>query len=405
MYIYRGKITSAVRRALKGRSAMSSAQQSTILEQRNILGEKIRAWIHLRTVYIPGLLQLLVDLKDTNPSEPDEKPEGFKLWLPSEIPPTRRRAACIEGLPEIESKLRTAQCNDALDDVRHTMRVKARMVQFKNQNVRGQREGIRSRAVVDRVHEKATAAVQRYRTAREAKMNLDGPGDWEIGLKVLKDEDVRSYKDPQRAKSGGGRAGTNEDTVNGIPVIYRVSEAATTEVEPEEDLLEPAERSSRSGTGETRKQISWIWTSSRSLNIDDNTDEDDQVLRAEWCRSRARGKRAGEEVLKLQEEMNRTLRFLEWKSEWWLQCAASRTASSDIAEGLAAYAKEQSQLQLSLRAEFRRLWGRPLTEELFVPLFPDVDDDEGNDEDSDDEDPENKREGHLDADDYESEDE
>jgi len=111
---------------------MSSAQQSTIQEQRNVLREKICAWMHLQTVYIPGLLQLLTDLKDANPSEPDEKPEGFKLWLPSEIPSIRRRAACIEGLAEIEAKLRTAQCNDALDDICHTMRVKARMVQFKN---------------------------------------------------------------------------------------------------------------------------------------------------------------------------------------------------------------------------------------------------------------------------------
>jgi len=235
-------------------------------------------------------------------------------------------------------------------------------------------------------------------------MNLDGPGDWENGLKVLRDEDVRSYKDPQRAKRGGGRAGTNEDTINGIPVIHRVS-AATEETKTGDHWLEAEEQSRGRGTGETRKEISWIWTSSRSLNIDDNTDEDDQVLRAEWCRSRARAKRAGEEVLKLQEEMNRTVRFLEWKSSWWLQRAATRDGPSDIAEGLAAYANEQSQLQLSLRGKFRRLWGSPLAEDLFLPLFPDPDDNKGNDKDSDDKDPEKEREGHLDDDDYESKEE
>ena len=41
----------------------------------------------------------------------------------------------------------------------------------------------------------------------------------------------------------------------------------------------------RDGTGETRHMLSWIWTTdSRTPNPDD---DDDEILRVEWAKSRA----------------------------------------------------------------------------------------------------------------------
>lgn len=380
---HRQKLLSIIHSASKGRTTISTAQRASIKEQRTVLRDKLTAWLQLRSVYIPGLLQLLSDINKSAPAQPDEEPETFELWLPSALPETRRRAACYEGLPSIESRLRTAQCYDSLDDVRYVMRVKARMVQFKNQNVRGQREGIRSRAVVDRVHEKAMTAVRRYRRSRQAKLTLDGPGEWEKSLRDLRDEDVRSYRDPERMKSGMGRVGTNEDTVDGVAVIQSRADPLPI---PEENILRDDHRNAHSGTGETYKMLSWIWTTAQNLKIDDHSDSDDQVLRAEWCRSRARAKRTEEEVQKVQEEMARTLRYLEWKSEWWIEKVQERgSVSEDLKEGLRAYALEQSGLQLSLRVTFKKLWARPLSDPVPPPESSQLSDDEGDDVDSDEE--------------------
>ncbi len=76
---------------------------------------------------MPGLLQYLTDIGDSNRTsleDADHNPEEMKLWLPSEIPSERRHEVCMEGLPAIEDCLRTAQCNDVLQGICHTLHLK-----------------------------------------------------------------------------------------------------------------------------------------------------------------------------------------------------------------------------------------------------------------------------------------
>lgn len=98
----------------------------------------------------------------------------------------------------MEARLRNAQCLDALANLRCTLCLKTRMIQFKNKNVWGQREGTRSRALIDRVHQRALASVEKYRVAHEALLSISGPGSWEDTLQPLRNVDVRSYVDPER---------------------------------------------------------------------------------------------------------------------------------------------------------------------------------------------------------------
>jgi hypothetical protein len=234
--------------------------------------------------------------------------------------------------------------------------------------------------------------VRRYRDGREALLKLsEGTGTAGIGgdsvltLRELKDEDVRSYRDPNLIKPlGSGRVGTNEDTTNGEAIIHSTLSPASSS---DTNLLDTAARGARDGTGETYKTLSWIWTTGHTLRIDDQTDADDRVLRAEWCKSRARKTRATEEVLKVQEEMRRTLNYLEWRSAWWVAKAEERSQGirGDLSEALRAYALEQSSLQLALHASFKATWGKPLTESLVVLPFTPLDEDDGADEDSEDE--------------------
>lgn len=127
------------------------------------------------------------------------------------------------------------------------------------------------------------------------------------------------------------------------------SEESEEEEEPEPDLNAATERAPtakkkrKKGTGETRKELSWIWLTT-PLSLDAN--EEDDILRAEWARSRARVRRATEEVTLLREEMRRVLEFLKWKAKWWDARAVARSVNSlTLREGIESYAVKQARLQ------------------------------------------------------------
>jgi len=302
---------------------------------------------------MPGLLQYKSDIHEE--SDPPEYPEDFDLWLPSKLPKEARQHVCIQVLPSIEEKLRTAQCFDALESVRHTLKIKSRLIKFKNKNIRGQREGTRSRAIIDRVHERARTAAAKYRAARGAKLMLSGPGEWESKLQVLADADIRAYQDPDKLPKKVGRRGTIEDEqISNNDEPDNFEEAMETEI----FSLLPEQQDQRDGTGETRRLLLWIWLTGNTTADPDN--DGDEILQIEWAKSRAHAARATEEVLLLKEEMRRVLEFLKWKAGWWVSRVELHSADKGIAEGLRAYSHKQSLLQNNLSQHFRSIWGVPL---------------------------------------------
>jgi len=124
------------------------------------------------------------------------------------------------------------------------------MIQFKNKNIRGQRDGTHSQAIIDRVHERARVLAHKYRTARSAYMNLQGPETWENTLRVLLDGDIRSYQDPNILRVRRGRAVTIEDD----EVAAVMDDGSLTE--PGEISLFNETHERRDGTGESRRTLS-----------------------------------------------------------------------------------------------------------------------------------------------------
>ncbi|KDR84217.1 hypothetical protein GALMADRAFT_54716 [Galerina marginata CBS 339.88] len=340
-----------------GKLNITLGQERTLTEERNILRGRIRAWEQLLHIYMPGLLQYQTDLAKRTSSQSDsppksEHPEDFELWLPSHLPAAVRATVCSSGLPKIEERLRDAQCSDALDKIRCILKVKSRMIYFKNKNLRGQRDRTRSRTIIDRVHQKARNAADRYRSARRGKLALAGPGQWEETFRVLEDRDIRGYQDPNRLHTRVGRRGVLEDE--------QLDQAQSEQPESNDEgfVLFNEERSRRDGTGETRRTLSWIWLTTPSSDADDNQDE---ILRVEWAKSRARASRAREEVMLLKEEMRRVLAFLQWKAGWWTERLEPRDGlTKELKEGIQAFAKSQSKLQEDLATHFRTLWKAPL---------------------------------------------
>ncbi|KAF9470387.1 hypothetical protein BDN70DRAFT_909531 [Pholiota conissans] len=285
------------------------------------------------------------------PSErKSSNPEDAALWLPSRIDEPYRSKICIAGLATIEERIRDAQLPDALENIKKILKIKSRLIAFKNKNIRGQRGGTRSRAVIDRVHDRARYSAEKYRDAHLAKHALTGPGDWEKVFRILEDGDIRGYQDPNRLRQHVGRRGVLEDDQVDRPHII---------TESGEFTLFNESRTRRDGTGETHRTLSWIWLTTPSAGSDD---EKDDILRSEWARSRARATRGMEEVMLLKEEMRRVLSFLEWKARWWRdRQSVQSVAAKDLQDGLASYARRQAAVQDALAARFRSLWKAPLS--------------------------------------------
>ncbi|KAF9038718.1 hypothetical protein BJ165DRAFT_1308956, partial [Panaeolus papilionaceus] len=280
----------------KNHVAKSTATQAGgLIEQRNQLKSRIKAWEALLPIYMPGLQQFLMDgsKKSSEPIHLATNPEDHTLWLPSKISQEHRKSVCTPNLHQIEERLRTAQCQSSLEKIRHVLRIKSRLAKFKSKNMRGQREGSRSRAIIERVLSRAKSSAVRYRHAREMKLALSGPGDWEKELQPLLDDDIRSYDDIKKPKKTEPRKGTLTDAQ--LAELH-ANPPPTNSSQTEDFTLLPHERNPRDGSGITTNELSWIWVGKKQVL---EGAEGDAILMAEWAKSRARSKRSEEELMLL----------------------------------------------------------------------------------------------------------
>ncbi|TFK77860.1 hypothetical protein K466DRAFT_449601, partial [Polyporus arcularius HHB13444] len=204
-----------------------------------------------------------------------------------------------------EFRLRQAQALDALTDLRGHLEVRAYIYGYKDQHVRGQREGNRSHDVIHGIANKIKLATSRYRaafTALTTLSNVLGDHSWRISLRVLNDSDIRHIA----AGDGTGSEG--------------------------------------------RKEISWIWKTS-GLSSDGTVLTDQAMvnlqegLRVEFCKARARAMRWTEEVELVEEEMRRVKAFCIWQAGWWEAQARVREGHLDLLEGTRAYAHRQASIR------------------------------------------------------------
>jgi hypothetical protein len=183
-------------------------QHALVTERSNVLLSKINTWMAIQQLYMPGTATLRIkDAENAPTGGPDLKPWDIKLYLPSEV---GFQTSCDEKLRECEWKLREAQANDSLDELRDSLRLSTHLYKWKTAFVRGQRPSTRARTVISRADAKSQAAAAKYRTARHALVRLGTmlgkPKDWKKYLKVLQPSDVRAMNAPLVGETEGKRS-------------------------------------------------------------------------------------------------------------------------------------------------------------------------------------------------------
>lgn len=290
--------------------------------------------------------------------------EDEPLMLPSSLLPEPRRL-CKYNVAIIEEKIRSSHINSRLTTVRNIICLKSSMITFKNTHVRGQKEGTRSRALIDNVQSKLRFAAQSYETTRKAlRLLVPDLTKFDDMYRTLEKQDLVAFQ---------GRPRKNP-TNNKVPIQPELTD-------PEDIHLQ--KHKTPKMTGETKREVSWIWRVGQSEEFSDgdkakvsNASKSPlnslvcdcsyprlPVLRVEFLQSRARAQRWGEEILLLKEEMRRTLEYIKWKAAQWElgveSLAVMQTAAvfdQRVIAGIRAYAHKQAAQQRGLGDKFKRLW-------------------------------------------------
>ncbi|PPQ96654.1 hypothetical protein CVT26_010318, partial [Gymnopilus dilepis] len=288
----------------QNKSKLSAKQAADLQEKRNALSNRIQQWRPLQLAYTPAVAPLLLKeqsavlLSSDTALVHEGKAEEVPLLLPSAVPPSIRSTMTTIAAKEL--RLRKAQAEEALEDVRRGRRMVTGLTQFKKLNIcgAGNKPNTRMRTLYKRLQRRIQRAANRYCDARKAVQQLEPVGTWCDKFRKLEQCDIR----------GPGK-------------------------QPDDPLLMP----------NGRHEQSWIWSVGRHGAKDDTEEEFDEIMRAEWAKMRARRDRWEEEYRLVLEEMRRTIAYLEWKAMWWRGQGWQRKDVDEVTRvGLRAYAERQA---------------------------------------------------------------
>lgn len=310
--------------------------------------------------------------------EPVEMPsENIPIVLPSDLPASLRQGGgCASDLEAIELRLRDAQCQTALDDLRNGLLMKSRLQTYKGSHVRHQGATTRSRSLLDRNEAKIQLHAAKYQAAWSAKFKLVGENS--VGWKRLDKKHIRCMEDKEdpairnvRKVRGKNPRNPGDSVVGSAGDGEGEGEGGAEEVVGDDDAPdasggEPHRRQNaphKGVSGEGTRVVSWIWMGADAAGF--TTDSVLHTgLRVEWSKTWARVRRWREEVDLLKEEMRRVLVSLEYKAAWW---DARRSIVGYVdgegmgptdahLEGASAYAHSQAALLRRLRDRFAAMW-------------------------------------------------
>ena len=161
------------------------SENAEIQRKRNELYHRIKKWQAIEAFYIPTAPEHQRSASGRHATHP----ECIPLYLPSAISPNLQPAP---DLIEKEKRLRLAQVNDALVELRRLLRITLGLWEYKyTQLGPSQRANTRARSIMLRFKEKVNRATERYRAARTALLVLDPVGSWSQEFLELKPEHVR----------------------------------------------------------------------------------------------------------------------------------------------------------------------------------------------------------------------
>ncbi|KAG6809103.1 hypothetical protein H0H92_001589 [Tricholoma furcatifolium] len=303
---------------LKGLKATKTPKQLADIQlKRTALQTRILHWRQAQMIYMPFVIALLASADGlTVPNDSDSlalQPEELPLHLPSSLSPKLRET--IPSLAKKEERLRLAQADDSLAEIRRHRRILTGLYQFKKFNVSGtgNRPNTRMYGLFKSFNTRIDRFAAKYRSSYQALSCLDPSGPWKIRFQKLEPGDIR----------GPGKE--DSDVSNG------------------------------------RFEPSWIWLVPRlpTETVLDTEQQLEDSMRIDWAKAKARLSRWEEEVELVQEEMRRVIQYLAWRAAWWRsrgEGSEAVTNDKSFRSGLEGYAERQANLLDQLAVSSAACW-------------------------------------------------
>lgn len=180
---------------------LSTLQEAAVNERRAALHRRILNWQHIQTFYMPAVSKLRANqfIEDSSITPTEDIP----LYLPSGC---HTLTVIPDDLLAMEKRIRVAQAEDALVELRRLLRISSGLWQYKRTQIGpSQRAGTRARSLISRFTDKVNHSANRYRAARHALLALDAGGEWAQRLRELKAEHVKGPRRDDNDESEGRR--------------------------------------------------------------------------------------------------------------------------------------------------------------------------------------------------------
>ncbi|KAJ7895849.1 hypothetical protein B0H13DRAFT_1885371 [Mycena leptocephala] len=369
----------------------TTIQATTLQWQQTLLLGKIMKLQDVQGQYMPGLRQWIALQNPPFADDNNAKPKTIKVYLPSSLPTVMHETVCAAGLAAQEDCLRNAQAADVLRDLQSGLHTRTFAHRSKRKHISGQGMYTKSQTLIDAIEDNMRDVSSRYQVARAALLALRGPGEWERVLQVLRKEDARGMNERvmnEEEKEENRKA----RVLAGLPADGQDDEL--------DEYREPVDLTVLLNleTGEGKRLLSWIWYTQTAGN--QNTDGSLHAdLQVEWVKARVWADRWREELLFVDEEMGRVFLFGDWKAQWWearlepTRVPRHREISAELAEDLHAYALEQVSRERDWVAAWMGKWKAVcahcttilrdqlvnVTEEVFVPIEAELEEEDGQD--------------------------
>jgi hypothetical protein len=126
--------------ASKMEETATSKQLADLEEKHTTLRNQIQHWRQAQLTYtscVASLMQTLVANPDAAESLPVESAESMPLHLPSSLPRHLRQLPKLATVIQKEHRLRIAQADDALAEIRRQHQIISGLWRFKKLNVNG----------------------------------------------------------------------------------------------------------------------------------------------------------------------------------------------------------------------------------------------------------------------------
>ncbi|KAJ7852858.1 hypothetical protein B0H13DRAFT_1904401 [Mycena leptocephala] len=337
------------------KKAQTTAQQIDMSSLRTKLIRRLERLRKMQGTYSPASMMAL----ESREAPADELPENEPLFLPSALSEAERATGCSKGLLEMELLLRDAQCRGALVRLRNQLHIKARYLNYKMLHARHQGANTRSRTIVNRNETKIRLHSEKYQAAWGAMMAITGGNESEVGWKKLRKEDIRCMQDADDL------ARKEEKRKKAVLKRKRKYQELLAHGETlagwEDDVDENEDDGVAEGrvAGESRREVSWIWTAAGASGTDAGFED---ALRIEWAKAYARSRRWDEEVRHLKEEFRRLPISLEFEADLWderLKQVPVGVLDVGYTQGMVAYAAKQAALFRDIAARARKTETEP----------------------------------------------